>query len=254
MRKLASGRPAPVAFLGAMKQEVDGLRREMAIEREVAQNGWRLFQGQYGGKALLLVQTGPGRQQAEDAFEYLRLHYPLSGVVSLGFGGALQQGLRVGDLVLCSVLYRREDVRAESGCNSDRWLLDLAGEGLPGNSVRVGTGVTVPTLVRQRGERMALRDAFGADVVDMESYWVGVLARTMGIPFLAVRAISDSVNDSLPPFDLFFGPEGRWRWREGLGHFLSHPSDLSMLPGVYANSRRAAGSLTGLLKTMISRF
>ncbi len=243
----------PVALMGAMKEEVDGLRKQMAVERRLKLSGWSLFQGRWGGRELLLVQAGPGRRLAEDALEYLLAHYPLGGIVSFGFGGALTEELKVGDLVLCPLLFRGDDPAGEARCSSDPWMLQLAKRGLEadGTVVQIGTGVTVDVPVRTPEERRVLRESYGAQVVDMESYWVGMQALARGVPFLAVRAISDTPADVLPPFDRILDEAGQWRWTRASAHFLGHPGDLAKMPGVYVNSRRAARSLSRLLGALV---
>ena len=43
-----------------------------------------------------------------------------------------------------------------------------------------------------------LRDWDGHDIVEMESYWVGRVAAASGLPFLAVRAVSDGADATVP--------------------------------------------------------
>lgn len=248
-----SGMVPPVALVGAMKVEVDGLRKQMSVERSVALRGWSLHQGRLAGRELLLLQTGPGRRQVEEALEYLLPRHPVGGIVSFGFAGALTEDLKAGDLVPCSLLHRGDDPGGDGCCSSDPRMLALAKRvlGADGSAVRLGTVVTVDRLVRSREERAALRESCGATVVDMESCWVATQALAWGIPFLAVRAVSDTPADALPPLDRLLGPDGRWLWSRASAHFLAHPGDLAKMPGVYLNSRRAASNLTRLLGALI---
>ena len=64
--------------MAAMKEEVAGLKRHMAIEDTVAENGCRIFHGRQGGKEALLVQTGMGRERAEKAARFVLERYPVS--------------------------------------------------------------------------------------------------------------------------------------------------------------------------------
>jgi adenosylhomocysteine nucleosidase len=59
--------------------------------------------------------------------------------------------------------------------------------------------VTVDGIVRQPEERKALAEKYSALVCDMESFAVAEACREQGVPFLAVRVISDAVDDQLPP-------------------------------------------------------
>ena len=53
--------------------------------------------------------------------------------------------------------------------------------------------------------------ASGATAVDMESYWIGKAAVERGLPFLSIRAISDSLTAQLPPLERFIDGDGGWR-------------------------------------------
>jgi len=70
----------------------------------------------------------------------------------------------------------------------------------------------------------------------METYWIARFAAGHGIPFLAVRAISDSASESLLPFDRFINATGAWLWKEALRYFLARPTELAIL-----------GAFTGIL-------
>ena len=102
-------------------------------------------------------------------------------VVMAGFGGALRDGLAVGDVVTPA-----EVVDEASG----RWACVGGGEG----RLLTASGIAAtPAAKRELGERHA------ADVVDMESAAVAAACAAAGVPFRAVRAISDTVDVGLSP-------------------------------------------------------
>lgn len=245
----------PVALVAAMWEEIDGLRKRVAVRESLVLKGWRLFGGSYAGRELLLMQTGPGRERAEGAVESLLERYPVGSLLSFGFGGALTDKLEVGDLVVCAAIRLGDDPDGGEPCEADPRMVSAAVAASKGSSMRVvvGSGVTVDRLVTGAEERERLHRAFGAGVVDMESYWVGRLASARSIPFLALRAISDTPSESLLPFDRLLGPTGELNWREFWLYFLSHPRDLVLLPAIWRNSRRAAASLTGVMSALVPR-
>jgi adenosylhomocysteine nucleosidase len=84
-------------------------------------------------------------------------------VIAAGFCGALVPVLRVGDVV---------------------------------TSPRI---LTVDHLVSDPAEKRRLAERHGADAVDMESAAVAEVCAAKGVPFLAVRAVSDTVDTALSP-------------------------------------------------------
>jgi adenosylhomocysteine nucleosidase len=63
----------------------------------------------------------------------------------------------------------------------------------------VGRLLTVDSLLREPAERRLLAEKHGAIAVDMESFAVAEACRASGVAFMAVRIISDAVDDELPP-------------------------------------------------------
>jgi adenosylhomocysteine nucleosidase len=113
--------------------------------------------------------SGMGRYAARSAAERTcAVEQPPQLVIAAGFCGALRPDLRVGDVVV-----------------------ESKGTG--------GRVLTVPRLVADPAEKRSLHAETGADVVDMESTAVAEVCAARGIPFLAVRAVSDTADTALSP-------------------------------------------------------
>jgi len=242
-----------LAVLGAMSQEVNGLRKRMSIQESIARDGWQLFRGKCAGKEMLVVRTGIGKDQVESAVKYILSHFEIEGIISVGFGGALIPELQIGDLVLCRSLLCGNGGGGETRYFSDHHLLSAITLTLGTRAVRfiLGSSVTVGGLAAEPERKISLRRDYRAEAVDMESYWVARLASEKRLPFLAVRSISDALTQPLPPFDQLIASDGKWTWKTPL-YFLSHLSDIARLPRVYINARRAGRSLSLLFDALIS--
>jgi len=103
-------------------------------------------------------------------------------VVMAGFCGALRPALAVGDVVVPG------DVIDPAG---NRWPCP---DGTPG--VRL---LTAPELVATPAEKRHLHELHCADIVDMESAAVAAACAERGVPFRAVRAVSDTADTALSP-------------------------------------------------------
>jgi len=118
----------------------------------------------------------------------------ISGIVSFGVAGGLSPALRSGDIVIAS------EIVAAKG----RWVaaegLSQALYGLPESEHRIVRGVLVGVeeVVLGRKAKAALRSATGADAVDMESHIAARYAEQHGLPFAALRVISDPAHRALP--------------------------------------------------------
>jgi adenosylhomocysteine nucleosidase len=242
-----------IALLAAVREEISGVRRRMAVQASIRGPGWHLYEGRYAGKEVLLVQTGMGRRKAENATRCVLEGYPVTTLITFGFAGALCQELKVGDVVLCQALFCEADRAGAAACHSDQRLLPLAAGALKGGAIHVlqGSSVTVSQAAIDPERKQCLGVTFGAQAVDMESYWVARLAGARKTPFLAVHAISDTVAERLPPFDRFFGSDGEWLWPEAARHFAAHPGELLRLAWLFRNTRQAGRSLAGFLDAFI---
>jgi adenosylhomocysteine nucleosidase len=116
----------------------------------------------------------------------------VSRILSIGICGALAPELQVGDAVVAS------DVRMSGeqfACDA-AWTRAIAAR-LPAARVVPFAGSDV--IAPDPQAKAALRAQTGAAVVDMESHLAAREAHARGLPFAAVRVVSDSANRALPP-------------------------------------------------------
>ncbi len=239
-----------LALLGALQEEISGLREKMTIEEESAQPEGQFYRGKYGNKPVVLVQTGMGKERAEMAASLVLEKYPVTALVSFGFGGGLTEGAKVGDIILCATLCG--DGGGET-CSSDGRMLSLSCHTKTGAATYQGKSVTVARVASRPETKAALAQTFQSDVVDMESYWVARLAAARNIPFLGVRVISDEWRFSLEPFRGLF-TNGGWRWYKAATRFLSHPQYLPDAWRLYRDMQRAKRSLTAFMGSFIAGY
>jgi len=223
----------------------------MFVERQTTYNAWRIIEGIFGSKKVLLVRTGVGKDNALSASKYILSQYPISLIISIGFGGALVAGFEVGDLFLCQKLCCIDE--SNGGFKSDSDLITQAEKVMKCSLDKVLTGdsLTVDKLVTRPDEKLKLGVKFRAQVVDMESYWVADTAAKRNIPFLAVRVISDTLDESLPPFDNFIGSRGELMWLETLSYFWSRPRELFGILKLYFHAQLAGRRLTSFLGLLV---
>lgn len=152
-----------------------------------------------------------------------------TAIVAAGFCGAVDPALRVGDLVAAERVVD-ETTGDEFPASPD--LLARA----PG---RRGTLVTAARLVRTPADRGRLSGL----ACDMESAALARVASAAGIPFLALRAVTDEARHTLPDFDRITDRAGQLTPGWGLLHFLLHPADAPRLVRLWPASRRAGEAL-----------
>ena len=222
--------------------------------------GCSVYRGKLEGRDCLLVRTGMGKERAESATQLVLQRYPVTAVISLGFAGALSPELTIGDVVVCSTMHCASGPVGWHGeveaYHADAVLLALAsvtaGEGVP-RIPRLGTGVTVRHLASSTQKMQALGIGLRADTVDMESYWIARIASARQVPFIAIRSISDTMQQGVHPFDRILTSDGRLLWRSAALCFLLHPWYLINVFTLFRNTRRAERNLTAFISLLVVR-
>lgn len=158
-------------------------------------------------------------------------------LISAGFCGALAADLRVGDLVAADVVV---DERTGERFAADPTLLAAA----PG---RRGAMVSAGRVVRTPAERARLEGL----AVDMESAALARAARDAGIPFLALRAVTDERGHRVPDFDRIMNAAGRLTPGAGIVHFVLHPREIPALLRLGPAARTAGRTLREGMGTLL---
>jgi adenosylhomocysteine nucleosidase len=248
-----------LAILGAFGQEIVDYRRQMVIEEVVAGSVCRLYRGKFKNRETVLVQTGMGKERAENATRFILERYPITAIISLGFAGALAPELRIGDVVVCSTLYcapglEQKEQRLEP-LAPDATLLSLASQGPGDEATRfcLGSGVTVLQLDVNPQKMQEFSETFHAHIIDMESYWIARIASARQIPFIAIRSISDTIQHSVQPFDQILASDGKVLWRKAVLCFLSHPQYLMNVYTLYRNTRLAKRNLASFIGHLVTK-
>jgi adenosylhomocysteine nucleosidase len=247
-----------IALLGAFGQEIADLRRQMVIEEVVAERGCKLYRGKFENRDAVLVKTGMGKERAESATKIMLERYPVSAIISLGFAGALAPELNIGDVVVCSTLHcaHQSEHKWVSGglCASDANLLSLVSQDLEDIAASsLGSSVSVLELEASTKQLPGLAETLNVHIVEMESYWIASIALDRQIPFIAIRSISDTMKESVEPFDQILASDGRLLWKKAVLCFLLHPYYLMNVFTLYRNVRIARKNLIACVRHLVSK-
>ena len=89
-----------IAIFGAVKEENAGIKRAMNISDRIRLGKTDAWPGKWGGRNIVLVRSGVGKQRAEDSTLQVIDHFQPKALISAGYAGAVQPKLNVGDLVI----------------------------------------------------------------------------------------------------------------------------------------------------------
>ncbi|MFZ0542103.1 MAG: hypothetical protein WCC05_06690 [Candidatus Sulfotelmatobacter sp.] len=185
-----------VALVAALEREVSGLTKS-----------WSRVEHQYDGRRfvfferdeMVIVCGGIGVEAARRAAEAAIALYSPALLQSVGFAGALDAGLRVGDLFMPAVV-----IDARDGSR-----IEIEG-GAAGPRREKGSLVTFAAVAGAQ-QKASLAQAYGAQAVDMEAAGVAAAAGAHGIGFAAMKVISDELNFEMPQTARFIDANGRFK-------------------------------------------
>ena len=165
-------------------------------------------------------------------------------LVSWGTAGGLTSQVSPGSLILPHKIISAEgSIYEADSIWHERLFRRLAGR------IDLHTGLLAESkgVLASPSEKRALFDSTGAIAVDMESAAVAGVAHQAGVPFVAIRAIADRADVTVPQSVLTsLDPFGRLRPLRFLGKLFVHPNDLSSLICLARNFRTAQASLAAV--------
>jgi nucleoside phosphorylase len=172
--------------------------------------------------------------------------------VSAGLAGALQPEYRIGQVLAARTIVAE---RAAEGAGSRTMessapLLEFAGDC---GATIVKRFYTAGHVVSRAEEKEQL--GLAADAVEMESFAILSRARANGVPGVAIRSISDTVNEDLPlPMDDLFDESGAVSLPRVIGQVARRPGAIPGLVKLGQQSKRAAESLASFLDRYVAGF
>jgi adenosylhomocysteine nucleosidase len=185
--------PCEVAFLFALDLEAGGLVDALKDSETSRHKHGTEHAGVLDGRQVVVVESGIGPAAAARATKAAINFYKPRWVVSAGFAAALDENLRRGHVLLADEVASPDGRKLDVGLKLDPAIL-AATKGL-----HVGRLLSIDKLIRKPAERRQLYQEHAALACDMETLAVAEACREAGVRLLAVRIISDAVDDELPP-------------------------------------------------------
>ena len=213
------------AILSALAQEQRGLIALLQQPTQVSHAGRDFWLGDLQGQRVVLALSKIGKVAAATTSAALIERFGAQRIVFTGVAGGLGDGVKVGDVVVAtdfiqhdldvSPLFARYEVpsygraRFDGDATLSVLLFNAARSALqgrgsiatyPGATVHQGLIASGDRFVSGAGESLALRATLasaGHEVlaVEMECAAVAQVCYDYGIPFAAVRTISDRADD-----------------------------------------------------------
>lgn len=239
-----------IGVFAAMQSEVDACPPALrsAGQRQVGR--FTVFEGDAG----FVCRTGIG-PVAGEATHLVAGELSPRVVLSVGTCGGLNDAAGSGEIILCGHLHEWSDPPPDEphAVTADERLLAAALEAAKasGVSARKGSSVSVDEPAWTPDDKLALRNWLNHDIVEMESYWIGRAAAEKGLPYLAIRVVTDGHGDTLPNIPGLIDGEGMVDQAKLLEYAQAHPEVVPLLAEMHQRGGRSLANLRAFLDHFI---
>lgn len=203
----------------------------------IAVTGLR-FEARIAGRASSVLAVSGAGEALADAIRNAASS-AVRGIVSFGIAGALDPGLKPGDILIASAVVDRDGQQSQTHL---AWQDRLAGKIGPVHRGHLyGSGAAITTA----DEKASLFARTRCQAVDMESHIAARVAAELGIPFAILRVIADDAASAIPPAALKgMGPDGKTDALAVIGALAHDPKQVKPLIRLAAASNKARSVLS----------
>lgn len=202
-----------IGIIGAMQVETEALRSLLRDPHTETNGGTEYCRGTLEGREAVIATCGIGKVHAGICAQHMIDRYAPDCILNSGVGGCLSPELHIGDIAVASATLQHDwDTsplgdrvglisgidRIELPC--DPVLIGAAEKAAAEEGFHAVTGAIASgdQFVCGTEQKNRITGLFGAIACDMESGAIGQVCFLHGVPFLAIRSMSDEADGRAP--------------------------------------------------------
>lgn len=200
-----------IGIIVAMEEEKEAITKIMTEVNTQQIYNLKFLVGKIQKRECILVKSGIGKVNAARTTQVMLQNFDIQYVINLGAGGSIDGVLDIGDVLIGRQVVQHDfDITAFGHSKGyitgignaiicDRNLVDEMEQiikSIPERSYQIKLGViaTGDIFCTETWMKDKIRAKFNADVIDMECAAIGQVCYLDNVPFMAIRAISDTPN------------------------------------------------------------
>ena len=202
-----------VGIIGAMEVEVECLKKDMVIQREIRKAGMEFCEGVLMGQPVVVVRSGIGKVNAAVCTQILVDEFHADAIINTGIAGSLNAQIDIGDIVISTdVLHHDMDAvnfGYEPGQIPQMDVFSFQADEVLANQaekvcrevnpeIRVFRGrvVSGDQFIADKAVKERITNQFHGFCTEMEGAAIAQASYLNQVPFVIIRAISDKADDS----------------------------------------------------------
>lgn len=201
-----------IGIIGAMAEEIAYLKEKVEIVTTKNVIGLDFHVGKYCGNSIVLVISGIGKVNAAVCTQVLIDHFGVDYIINTGCAGAVSSELGIGDILISTDAVQHDmDVSAlgdpigtiprlaESYFKADEMLAKIAQEAAAESAeeykVILGRVASGDQFIGTKEGKEKIKKYVQGDCAEMEGAAIAHACWLNRIPFVVIRAISDSADE-----------------------------------------------------------
>ena len=205
--------PIRIGIIGAMDAEVASLREEASAAGAVRIADMEFCEGSFDGTDAVIAKCGMGKVNAGICAQIMITRFGVNRIINTGVAGSLDARLRIGDFVVSTEAVQHDYDVSPIGYKpgeipytglvafpADESLRALAlravRDNAPDSAVYEGRICSGDAFIASRAQKESIRQRFGGLCCEMEGAAIAQTCHLNHVPWVVIRAISDSADDS----------------------------------------------------------
>ena len=196
-------------IIGAMDVEVESIASEMQNVGHKVVSGIPFSTGTLSGKPVVLARCGIGKVNAAVCTQIMLSTFGAGEIINTGVAGAVAKGIKQNDIVIAEKFVQHDVDTSPIGdpvgfvstvnkiyFETDKGITSRLKAAI-GNKARthLGTVATGDQFIADKKTGRKIHEQFNASACDMEGGAIAQVCALAGVPFGAVRCISDSADE-----------------------------------------------------------
>lgn len=196
-------------IIGAMDVEVDSIAANMQNVEHKVVSGIPFSIGTLSSMPVVLARCGIGKVNAAVCAQIMISNFGANEIINTGVAGAIAKGIKQNDIVIAEKFVQHDVDTTAIGdpvgfvstinkiyFEADRGIASRLKAAI-GNKARthIGTIATGDQFIADKKVGKTIYERFHASACDMEGGAIAQVCALAGIPFGAVRCISDSADE-----------------------------------------------------------
>ncbi|XCP87208.1 5'-methylthioadenosine/adenosylhomocysteine nucleosidase [Roseburia hominis] len=202
-----------IGIIGAMDEEVAGLKAEMEVEETLEAAAMTFVKGKLEGKDVVVVRSGIGKVNAGICAQILVDRFGVDTLINTGIAGSLDADIDIGDIVISTDAVQHDMDATRFGYEmgqiprldtfafqADESLVKAAvaanEEANPEIHTFTGRVLSGDQFVADQAVKDTLVSLYGGKCTEMEGAAIAQAAYLNHVSYVIIRAISDKADNS----------------------------------------------------------